>query len=43
MEKTVGAMEKLEESVVETAADYPCVYKGKIITIDVRKLASKIQ
>lgn len=50
MEKTVGPVEKgeLEEpmeefSSVETVADNPCVYKGNIFTVDVRKIAGRIK
>ena len=31
------------EELVQAEADNPCVYKGKIVTIDVRKIANRFK
>ena len=31
------------EKVVQTEADNPCVHKGKIVTIDVRRIANRFK
>ena len=41
MEK--GEVPVEEFSSVETAADNPCVYKGNVFTVDVRKTVSRIK